>query len=62
MELQNYTNECEIRYRGGFAPTLTWTGPEPYRGPVDIITETDVYTGIGYTVYVALLFPNIKHS
>jgi len=50
MDRQNYTNQCELRYRGGFAPKLTWSGPEPFRGPIEIVTDTDVFSGIGYTV------------
>jgi len=49
IEGQNYTTSCQIYYRGNLAPTMTWTGPEPF-GSAIITNEEDVFSGIIYTV------------
>jgi len=49
QEGQNYTTTCWIVYRGGFSPTMTWTGPEPYR-EATVVTPTDIFSGVAYTI------------
>jgi hypothetical protein len=49
IEGQNYTTQCQIYYRGNLAPTMTWTGPEPFYSAI-ITNDDDVYAGILFTV------------
>jgi len=49
MEGQNYTSNCQVYYRGGMPPKMTWTGPEPFVVG-DIITPVEVFSGILFTV------------
>jgi len=48
IEGQNYTKSAFIQYKGGLTPTMTWTGPEPYR-EASVITDRDVFSGIAIT-------------
>jgi len=49
LEGQNYTSACSIYFRGGLAPTMLWTGPEPFL-QTSVTTTTEVFSGIAFTV------------
>jgi len=49
LEGQNYTSSCQLYYRGGMTPKVTWTGPEPFIVG-DIITPSEVFSGILFTI------------
>jgi len=49
IEGQNYTTSCSIYYRGGLAPTMFWTGPDPFI-QTSIPTPTEVFSGVLFTV------------
>jgi len=45
LEGRNYTNTCQILYRGGLTPKMTWIGPEPFHVS-EVITPTEVISSI----------------
>jgi hypothetical protein len=49
LEGQSYTIECTVNYQGGYAPTMTWTGPAPF-STGGSTTPTSVWAGVAYVV------------
>jgi hypothetical protein len=49
LEGQNYTSSCQMYYRGGLTPKMTWSGPEPF-AVGEISTPVEIFSGILWTV------------
>jgi hypothetical protein len=49
LEGQEYTNQCIVTFQGGYAPTLTWYGPDVSR-QVTVVTTTQVFSGVAFAV------------
>lgn len=49
IEGQNYTTSCSIYYRGGIAPKMVWSGPDPFL-QTSITTPVEIFSGIAFTV------------
>lgn len=48
VEGRYYTQECEVTYKGGIAPNMTWTGPGIY-DLSESVTDTQVWTMTAFT-------------